>query len=1192
MCIQINLQKSKAASSGLNNRDNPVVFITEPRVIGRKVGEINRPNTQVLAHDGDHPPRAALRVDRGLHPWLVEDHTDQDQCVVEINVEGRRTYICSLYLDINQSVHRPSFLKLLNVCERDRMPLVIGMDSNAHSPLWGCPDRNERGEDLEEILLTRNLTVMNTGSIPTFYCSRASTIIDLTVMNVFALEQLNLEGWEVLTEQSFSDHRYIQFSLGKYKPKEETYRNLKKADWSNFQRHLDEGNLPTIDKNGSNLDECATALQKLLKTGLDKACPRRKAVARPPNPWWSTDLDKVRGELAVLHSKLRTQSEWEAYQSLRRTYVRMIRKAKRDSWRQFCTKAETVKDLSKIVKILRPKPRMGISLFKSQGRTLSPRETLDNLMDAHFLESTEIDEEESVEAAPKGLRSDNETDDFCKYITPDKVAMSFASFGPLKAAGPDELKPLILQKLTPKLYSYLTELYQVSVRRGYAPKVWREMKVVFLPKSGKTDYGQAKSYRPITLSNFLLKGLERVIQWYINDNIITEPLYAQHAYTVGRSCDSAVSEAVNFIEKNLYRRGQHTLAVSLDCSGAFDRIKFDSAGKAMEDNHIPSSIREWYNNVLENREVSAELQGVSTKRKPMRGSPQGGVLSPLIWILIMNEILSSFKGEAAKVVGYADDILIMVAGKDPGTLVTLMNKALKNVLRWGKRNGLLFNPSKTCVVRFSRAKKFSPIWNTLEMGGTRLEYSSTMKYLGVTLQQQLTWREHAHDRVQKSIKTMNLANAAIGLKWGFNPERALWVYTAMARSVATYSSIVWSPHVNATIKHMLDKLQRKAMLCMTSSMRSTPTAGMEAALGLLPLDLHAHDLGTNARLRNRDTDLNVWDGLGDTGTGHRRYHDNILDTICPRQLPIDSMTRRRVWVDLDDVEKPDVVLYTDGSKMECGTGAGWAACVNDTVVAEDSTYLGSEASVFQAEVLAIEQALRWIIETCDKGTEALIRSDSLSAIQAITSPTTSSRMVHACKQVLRQAKENHRIGIRWIKGHADHTGNELADLLARKGSAMKCDSVGPELPLPMSTIKRSLKAHFMAKWQQRWTHSTKGCRQSKIFFPTVDAGKIKKLAKLTKQNLNLLIQAGTGHALVAYHASKWVEVETTCGLCQEAVETTAHIYYECPVLERIRREIETRTLPIELKIISLFSEAIVTDLFQERSRACNERTPF
>ena len=87
----------------------------------------------------------------------------------------------------------------------------------------------------------------------------------------------------------------------------------------------------------------------------------------------------------------------------------------------------------------------------------------------------------------------------------------------------------------------------------------------------------------------------------------------------------------------------------------------------------------------------------------------------------------------------------------------------------------------------------------------------------------------------------------------------------------------------------------------------------------------------------------------------------------------------------------------------------------------------------------------------------------------------------------------------------------------------------------------------MAKCQQRRTHSTRGCQQSKIFFPTVDGSKIKKLAKMTKQNLNLLIQAGKGYAMVAHHTSMCAEGGTTCGLCQEVVKTTVHLFFEAKI---------------------------------------------
>ena len=713
------------------------------------------------------------------------------------------------------------------------------------------------------------------------------------------------------------------------------------------------------------------------------------------------------------------------------------------------------------------------------------------------------------------------------------------------------------------------------------------MKVIFLPKTGKDNYGKAKSYRPITLSNFLLKGLERLIQWYVSDFVLTKPLFAQHAYTVGKSCDSAVSEVLDIIEKNMLRRRTHVLAVSLDCSGAFDRIQFTSAKKAMEGKKIPEGIINLYQHILTARQVKANLQGEEMIRVPKRGSPQGGVLSPLIWNLIMDTILPEFRAGAVRVVGYADDIILLVGGKDPGTLVDTMNAALKKVLKWGQENGLIFNPDKTCAVRFTKAKKFSK-WRDLQMNGKTLNYEDSMKYLGVTLQNRMSWRLHVHERIAKSTKIMNLANAAIGQKWGFNPERALWVYTAMARSVSTYGAIAWSNSITETIKKQLSRLQRKALLAMSSSMRSTPTAGMEVALGLMPLDLHTHMVGTNARARTRNTLTDTWDGIGDTGVGHKRLYDKILHKICPKNLPVDEVTSQRDWITNDMVDNPDLTLFTDGSKMECGTGAGWAVCHKDNVIAEESTYLGEDTTVFQAEVIAIERGLRWIISNCMDSIKLKVRSDSQSAIMAILSNTTSSKIVLGCKKVLRQAKENHRIALEWIKGHADFTGNELADLLAREGSSMKCDSVYPEVPVPRSMIKYKINQYFVAEWQVRYTASP-GCQQTKIFFPKVDAKKIKRTGKMSRNNLNLLIQAGTGHALVAAHISKWTGTEITCKLCGESPETTEHLYFQCPRLELDRRHYAQCDLTEERRIISFFSMRALVDLFEERSRGCQAR---
>ena len=95
------------------------------------------------------------------------------------------------------------------------------------------------------------------------------------------------------------------------------------------------------------------------------------------------------------------------------------------------------------------------------------------------------DNEEQEVAAVHVKFYNKKMNKFVEYIDAQEVCFALPSFGPMKAAGPDGLKPLTLQRLTDKLLAYLTNLFRICANAGNAPKVWRVMKVVFLPKAGE-----------------------------------------------------------------------------------------------------------------------------------------------------------------------------------------------------------------------------------------------------------------------------------------------------------------------------------------------------------------------------------------------------------------------------------------------------------------------------------------------------------------------------------------------------------------------------------------------------------------------------------------------------------------------------------------------------------------------------------
>ncbi len=99
-------------------------------------------------------------------------------------------------------------------------------------------------------------------------------------------------------------------------------------------------------------------------------------------------------------------------------------------------------------------------------------------------------------------------------------------------------------------------------------------------------------------------------------------------------------------------------------------------------------------------------------------------------------------------IGYADDILIYVSGKDTYTLGGLLQPSLDKILDWGKSNGLSFNPSKTNAVLFrSNRKKF--VAPKIKLGGVAVELEDSFKYLGVEIYKTLSWIRHINKRANK-----------------------------------------------------------------------------------------------------------------------------------------------------------------------------------------------------------------------------------------------------------------------------------------------------------------------------------------------------------------------------------------------------------------------------------------------------------
>ena len=130
-------------------------------------------------------------------------------------------------------------------------------------------------------------------------------------------------------------------------------------------------------------------------------------------------------------------------------------------------------------------------------------------------------------------------------VSIEKVKRALKGFNSKKSPGPDNFKPIMFKHFTKPIFTHIMLLYRACFYLEYTPTQWKDTNVIFIPKPGKEDYNIAKSFRPISLSNYLLKGLEKLLGWHMTDKLKTFPIHTnQHGFCSNKSTESAISQTL------------------------------------------------------------------------------------------------------------------------------------------------------------------------------------------------------------------------------------------------------------------------------------------------------------------------------------------------------------------------------------------------------------------------------------------------------------------------------------------------------------------------------------------------------------------------------------------------------------------------------------------------------------------------
>ncbi|XP_047990715.1 uncharacterized protein LOC125229817 [Leguminivora glycinivorella] len=1049
-----------------------------------------------------------------------------DLCAIKLhgaqNSSLKEMVVASVYMPEADDPPPHDLTRLVNYCEEEGLELIVATDSNAHHPLWGMTTGNERGKKLVEYLFTTNLNILNTGSEPTFVNKRSRTIIDLTL----ATEEASkfIAGWHVSKEMSCSDHRWIRFDIQVETITTVPRRNPRKTNRELYTLRLStalaqQGDTHKIEGTAV-IEEQVSIFTNTILECYHQTCP----LSTPPatkrnknkNNWWGPELERLRGKMRRQYNRAMNtcnDEDWDNYRSTKATYKKRLRYRSTNSWRKFCTEIESTMQANRVRKVLSNNSAITLGSLRKPDNSLttSPEEAELVLVRTHFPDCviSHMTSWDEVETTP----TEDEWQQTDEVINPQRTQWAINSFDSFKSPGKDEIFPALLKWGGEALTIKLTNILRACLAHTYVPKQWREVKVIFIPKPGKSDYSDPKAFRPISLTSFLLKTLERLCDRYLRERVLNiVPLHPnQHAYSPGKSTESALHAVVSKIEVAIKSRSM-CLGTFIDIEGAFDKTRFSSITAALVRHGVSTILTTWINNMLSQRVITLGT-GEAQQALVAKGCPQGGVLSPLLWNLVVNDLISTLNNNHYYTIGYADDIVILTSGNHTGTVCDVTRSALAIVERWCADNELTVNPNKTELVMFTNKRNLGN-FRLPRLFNTELQLSTEVKYLGVLLDNKLNWSNHLNSKIEKATVVFWQCRRMVGRTWGLTPKITLWLYQAVIRPIISYGAIVWWPRTNlSTVEAKLQRLQRLACMATTGCMRTTPTAALEAILGLPPLHLHIQQEALAAAVRLKKS--NLWRPPRVPHTeilyeaiGKAPLIEAVTDKI-PKQFVFDKKYKIQLHEEPREGLNPrELRIFTDGSKTRSGTGSG--------VFSEDlnihiSTPLGAHNTVFQAECMGIIMAAHAIVSREVRDYPIRILSDSRSVLQALQSYTFTSGLIYECHRTLTEVCTTNSVTLQWIKGHSNSRGNDGADILARRGSEMKVAGPEPILPLPYAWLRNMLRYNTKVKHQQYWSNLGT-CRQAKEALPTITPGLSKKVRQLKRPQLRLLVGAITGHA--------------------------------------------------------------------------------
>ena len=295
------------------------------------------------------------------------------------------------------------------------------------------------------------------------------------------------------------------------------------------------------------------------------------------------------------------------------------------------------------------------------------------------------------------------------------------------------------------------------------------------------------NYRPISVLPCFTKILERIMyhrlyEYFTANSILFDKQFGLRA---GHSTEHALLELIDqicysFDDKNYF------LGIFIELSKAFDIADHSILLKKLEHYGIKGRSLSWFQSYLSNRKKYIEYkQGNKTGNTELSniicGVPQRSILGPLLLIIYVNNLCQ--RSEFLKLIMFADDRNVFSKSKTVNTLFLEANMELKRFSEWFQTNKLSLNEDKTRFTLFYKLqhKDNLPLQlPVLKINNYEIKRSSSIKLLGVMMDEHLNWKDHIHLIENKLSKQNSFTQSKTVFKCKSNEKSLFFIHPLLS----------------------------------------------------------------------------------------------------------------------------------------------------------------------------------------------------------------------------------------------------------------------------------------------------------------------------------------------------------------------------------------------------------------------------